>query len=220
MAPHNLRGLTYVPLLSQKTSINAKLALLNIRSLTDKQFICNNYITSNNIDFLLLTETWLKNNLSLLNAASPPTHSYFQKSRLSSRGGGVAVIFNSAFSCTLLSFGDFTSFEYLAFCTKHQSTLVILVYRPPNYNACFITEFSDLLLFVMPKYTRVILTGDFNIHVCCPNNAFATEFSTLVEFFDFIVHPTGPPHDRGHTLDLVLSSGVNITNLETSRLGI
>ena len=50
-----------------------KIALLNIRSLNLKSNICNTFITSNQIDILVLTETWLKSNdFDLLNAASPP----------------------------------------------------------------------------------------------------------------------------------------------------
>ena len=36
-----------------------KLALLNVRSLLKKSFLIDNLICSNNLDILLLTETWL-----------------------------------------------------------------------------------------------------------------------------------------------------------------
>lgn len=154
---------------------------------------------------------------SLLNEASPPTFSYLQKLRLSGRVGGVAVIYNVNYICTPVSFGEFSSFEYLAFClNKRQPTLFILVYRHPKPNGSFITEFSDLISLVMPKNDGVIVLGDFNIHLCCPNNVMAGEFLNLTESFDFVFHASGPTHNQGHTLDLVLSSGVSIVNFETT----
>ena len=165
----------------------------------------------------MLTETWIKNgDFSLLNQAAPPNHSYLQNTRPSGRGGGVAVIYNTKFSCTPLSFGNFSSFEYLAFSIKHQPTLFILVYRPPQPNSSFITDLSDLLSLSMSKYDRVCLLGDFNVHCCCPDNALAGDFRSLTESFDFMIHPSGPTHKKGHTLDLVLSSGLIIGDLDTN----
>ena len=36
-----------------------KLALLNVRSLANKSFLINDFISTHDLDFLLLTETWL-----------------------------------------------------------------------------------------------------------------------------------------------------------------
>jgi len=88
----------------------------------------------------------------------------------------------------------------------------ILVYRPPGPVASFLSEFSDFLSSII-KLNRVIIVGDFNIHVdddTCKN---ASEFVYITESFNFTQHVSGPTHSKGHTLDLVLSYGVNINNV-------
>lgn len=40
-------------------SINIKMALINTRSIVNKSFILNNFFTSQSLDFLFITETWV-----------------------------------------------------------------------------------------------------------------------------------------------------------------
>lgn len=40
-------------------TISVKMALINARSMVNKTFILNDYCSSNNLDFLFVTETWL-----------------------------------------------------------------------------------------------------------------------------------------------------------------
>ena len=64
---------------------------------------------------------------------------------------------------------------------------------------------------------RVIILGDFNIHVCCPSySLFASDFIKLLDSFDLTQHVKLPSHDKGHTLDIVLSHGfcVDDVNLD------
>ena len=213
-----LKSSTFPPSVPTPSVSQLRIALLNIRSLNLKSNVCNNFITSNKIDILVLTETWLKpDDFDLLNAASPPTYSHLQKPRISGRvGGGLAVIFNIDYTCSSILFGDFLSFEYMAFTiNKKHPTLFIAVYRPPKPNSSFIPEFSELLSMAMSKYSIITLLGDFNVHVCCPKNPLAKEFRDIIESFDFVLHPSGPTHNKGHTLDLVLTTGLKISQLET-----
>lgn len=54
-------------------------------------------------------------------------------------------------------------------------------YRPPRYNKDFIQQF---LLHIVLCYDNVLIDGDFNIHVCCPNKP-VSEFLQLVDSFNF-----------------------------------
>lgn len=67
---------------------------------------------------------------------------------------------------------------------------------------------------IMPKYDRVLIVGDCNIHVCCPENPLARDFLNIIDSFNLVQSVTGPTHERGHTLDLVLSYGLPVFNLE------
>lgn len=51
----------------------------------------------------------------------------------------------------------------------------------------------------------VILTYIYNI-----NEKRATDFINLLEDHDFIQHVSGPTHNQGHTLHLVVSKGLNV----------
>ena len=56
---------------------------------------------------------------------------------------------------------------------RSHTVLCAVVYRPPKYNK---NDFSDFLAEIMPKYDRVLIVGDFNIHVCCPDKPMAKDF--------------------------------------------
>ena len=193
----------------------ATMCLLNVRALKEKGFSCQDFIMSTNVDFLMITESWMKpQHLAPLIEACPPDYSYFNQPRLT-RGGGLAVIYRNNFKCSQLSFGSFSSFESFSFLINGKSPLLcVLIYRPPNYNAKFIDEFSELLSLIMPQYDRVQILGDFNLHVCCPSESvFAADFIKLYESFNLLQSVTGPTHIKGHTLDLVLSFGFSLNNV-------
>ena len=48
----------------------------------------------------------------------------------------------------------------------------------------FVNDFSDLLAESLPKYDRVLLFGDFNIHVCCPDKPLVKDFLRLIDSFN------------------------------------
>ena len=159
--PVNLHNLIRPPTLSHlvictpATSL-ASMCLLNVRSLHPKSAICQNYILSNNIDFFMITESWLgPHDTVSLKATTPPGYSCLDRPRLTSKGGGLALIYRDTFKCSLIDFGSFSSFEILAFLIKGKLPLLcVLIYRPPKLPG-FIDEFSELLAAIMAKYDRV-----------------------------------------------------------------
>lgn len=118
-------------------------------------------------------------------------------------GGGIATIFKQDFDCKQLSTVSFSSFELDMFeLGRTPPVLCAVIYRPPKYNKHFISDFSDLLSGIMPKYDHVLILGDMNIHVCCPSKPLASEFLSLIGSFDLVQFVTGPTQEHGHTLDL------------------
>ena len=51
---------------------------------------------------------------------------------------------------------------------------------------------------------RLLITGDFNIHVDKPEDPAAAKFLSLLQSFGLVQHVTVPTHVAGHTLDLVI----------------
>ena len=56
--------------------------------------------------------------------------------------------------------------------------LIALVYQPPS-SKNFILQFSDFLSDTMSNHDRVLILGDFNIHVCCPSKPMVSDFLHL-----------------------------------------
>ncbi|KAK0143155.1 hypothetical protein N1851_018739 [Merluccius polli] len=123
--------------LKDNTPKTVNLCLLNIRSLAGKSFLINDFITENKLDFLFLTETWLAQNSS-----AAVLIDYMSETRAHKKGGGVAIVLNGSLQCKQLSFGNFASFEYVAFLLKSSSRVIFInVYRPPKFS----DDFTELL---------------------------------------------------------------------------
>ena len=160
-----------------------RFALLNARSLTNKTTFSHDFIQDNNIDFFIVTESWTtKANSKSLIEATPVNYEFFHQPRLSGRsGGGLAVIHRDTFQWSPVnSLGVYKSFEMLSFLI-HATTplLCAVIYRPPK-STNFLDEFSEFLSILTPKYDHALILGDFNVHVCCPSHAMASDFITLL----------------------------------------
>ncbi|XP_026055013.1 uncharacterized protein LOC113108674 [Carassius auratus] len=221
---NNLSVLKYtasVPL--EKTEITSiKMGLLNARSISNKAFILNDFMMSCSLDFFFITETWLNpGDQMALGELTPPGCDSLNSPRTAGRGGGVATVFRNTFKCRLLSTQIYSSFEVqLLKIDTLDSFFCALVYRPPKWNKDFIQQFSDFLSGLMSRCDKLLVLGDFNVHLCCPSMPLVNEFLSLIETFNLTQHVFGSTHMKGHTLDLVLSFGISVSNLEVSDVGI
>ena len=201
-----------------------KFALINARSVANKTFILNDVITSHELDFLFVTETWLSiGDLSPFTDLCPPQWGFLNSPRISGRGGGLATIFKNVFNCKIIPVKNFTSFEVKLFLLVNcfqTPLLCALVYRLPKATSCFIHDFSDLLSSMAIHSDKMLILGDFNIHVCCPTKPMVNEFLTILDSFNLTQSVCGPTHVKGHTLDLVLSSGISIDTFEITNAAI
>lgn len=206
----NLISIKTVPVPPAPPPVDLRCALLNIRSLSNKTFYINDFISHYGLHFFFLTECWLSSTAcTVLIEASPPDYSFLFSARQDRTGGGLAVIFAKQFSCTMCSLGNFTSFEYLAMLMgTRQHILALLIYRPPRYNPIFLTEFSEFLSSILIKYDKIVLLGDLNFHINNVLDSKAVEFLDLLSGLGFIQHVTGPTHIHGNTLDLIFTKDI------------
>ncbi len=84
----------------------------------------------------------------------------------------------------------------------------------------FISEFFELLTLCVTSYDKILIGGDFNIHVDNKSDRKAVEFVEVLHSFSFTQHVNGPTHNKEHTLDLIISYGVNVNVNEITDLAI
>ena len=123
----------------------------------------------------------------------------------------MATIFKDCFQGRNIQRTTYNSFELQLFVLDSDTPSV---YRPPKPHKDFIMEFSDFLGGIMPNFERFLIVGDFNIHICCPLNSFTKDFINLMDVFDLEQLVTRPTHIKGHTLDLILSHGILLSDIE------
>lgn len=181
----------------------------------------NDLISDSAIDLMALTETWLQqDDYVRLNESTPPTHVNFQAARQTGRGGGVAVIAHSNLVLNPKSKPEFSSFESLALSVSCpnwkniKSLLIVTVYRPPGPYSDFLTEFPEFLSSLLLEWNKIIIVGDFNIHVDNNNDSLSNSFKALLDSTGFTQNVNAPTHTHKHTLDLVLTFGIEISDLE------
>ncbi len=142
------------------------MALVNARSISNKSFILKDFFTLHSLDFLFITETWLKHgDLMPLVEIAPPDCAFFSSPRASGHGDGVATFFRSCFKCKTVLTDTFSSFEVQLLKVDVKGPVICaLVYRPPKWKKDFICQFSDFLSDLVTRAGRLLIIGDFNIH--------------------------------------------------------
>jgi len=133
-----LRSLKHALPVSDTLTLN--LALLNVRSVSNKTlFLLNDLFIARSLDFMFLTETWLREgDFTPLSELLPPGCNYFNSPRITGKGGGLTSIFKSTFCCQQSSTAGYSSFELQLFEVKLSETfLCAVIYRPPKFNKDF-----------------------------------------------------------------------------------
>ena len=134
----NINYLVIIPIKRNSFSANKrteiKMALFNIRALTNKSLCINDLINDHNLDCLFLTETWLGTDAPVtLTEACPPSYTFSYSSREGKKGGGTAAIYRETLKGRDVDLGTFHAFEYNATLLNTQPrSLAATVYRSPE----------------------------------------------------------------------------------------
>ncbi len=198
-----------IPVKTQRQSKNINLSVLNVQSACNKVDSISNYIEENKSDIVFLCETWInENNDFTCDQFTPRDHTTHHVPRIGKRGGGVGIITRKSLRAQPITDKPFQSFEHATVRLKTQVThlTLIVVYRPPGYmNEQFITEFSTVLETHSLKKDRIIICGDFNIHLDKITDDATIKFTSLLREFGLVQHTSSPTHRSGHILDLVIT---------------
>ena len=202
-------------------NISLKFGLMNAQSVIKKQLLVYDHIVKHDLDLLAITETWApSNSQSCLSELLPDGYEVTHQARLSGRGGGVALVHRKGITCKLTKASKaFRSFQMMeVMLTIASSSLrVAVVYRPPkvkniqNLKATFFEEFEAYLQEQTTSSGKLLIAGDFNFYWELRNHPDSRSLRAILESYSLQQHVTCETHERGHTLDLIMTrSGDNL----------
>ena len=201
------------------------MGVFNTRSICNKTTGVLELISDQKIDICLLSETWLcKGDTSKLSEIKELGYNTYHYSR-PGRGGGVAILYKKNLRLTKRKTKAFKSFEHIECSMQSNNGIVRLtsIYRSPSAAlSCitdFLSDFDRYLEELMHLPGKIIITGDFNIHMENKEDPDTKKFTSLLERYGLIQHVSFSTHVNGGTLDLVLTRSntcdqLNLSNLE------
>ena len=122
-----------------------------------------------------------------------------------SRGGGIAIIYNSHFNIKNNILPNFTSCEAISYRLLNTSSFIdiILIYRPPS--SSFVTFLSEIsIIFDSISISNCIILGDINIQLNKTSYQ-SNSFNDLLFSNSMHQHITFPTHTNGNTIDVIIS---------------
>ena len=212
---------------SQKS---CQMVVINTQSIKSKEHLIMEYLMDKQVDLVFLTETWLcEEDETRVNASECNKNGYRQDivNRKNRRGGGLGLIYRETFKVCKCKSKKTQTFEHAIWSIKANDTMstVLAVYHPPYSekapitNAMFLDEVTDFLATFLLEYNNTIITGDFNIHVNNTNDPEAQIFLDTMEALGLDNHVNVATHNRGNTLDLVLTEVLSSLSVVNCRQG-
>ena len=190
---------------------NIKACHLNVRSLRNKTSAFSDFVLSNDLDIVGVTETWLRpsDTQGLMDEITPAGFQLHQVPRENKKGGGVAVLVRNDIDSVRCQIDQQETFEHITVkLSDRQSSqlLVHVIYRPPSTSKSrFIEEFNSFMEAAALSPHENIILGDVNIQLDS-QNCWTEKFNTVLLDFDFIQHVSTPTHIQGHILDVLCTS--------------
>ena len=174
-----------------------KLALFNAHSIGDrsKRIIIKEFLFDEDIDILVITETWLRTTGDEVKLRDITPCGYKIKSvPRATKGGGIAVVYKEHLHPTFyLDFEfDHASFELVHLSiNKPQHINIFCMYRPPPstanglLNSTFINELPDFLEHTNTLRGKTLILGDINVHFNHPTDWLPKRVIDTVSTYSF-----------------------------------
>ena len=204
---------------------------LNIRSLLTKFDDVIEICRDHRIDLLCLTESWHDSDSSVLGRLRAASFNVIDCPRprttddVSVNHGGIVVCSSTDVVLSRIAISDQPStFELLCFraVAGQFATIVIVLYRPGA--AAVHSLFFDELAVILDQFTTcsepIYIVGDLNIRLDRSDDPNAMNLHYLVGCYGLIICHTGPTHQRGGTLDVIISREGDATDVCTLDVGV
>ncbi|XP_071482935.1 uncharacterized protein [Diadema antillarum] len=164
---------------------------------------------------MFLTETWLHNvDPVVIDECTPAGYTFLNVVRGGNDPhGGIAVIYKTALILSIANINILSShdtFELAAVTNPSRSICYVVIYRPPPSSRNgfktqeFLQEFEELVCELTTHSWKLLILGDFSMHVDTPSKPDVACFLEIIEETGLQQHVTTATHKLGHTLDLVI----------------
>ncbi len=143
------------------------------------------------------------------------------------RGGGVAIAYKKNIELTKQNSKFYKSFEHiecLVKSTSHEILRVICIYRSgtaTNSNVKdFCVDFDDYLNNLNETHGKLLITGDFNIHMEDKDHPDTDKFLSVLNQHGLQQHVDQPTHTHGGIIDCIftrsamVSDGLEISSIQ------
>ena len=217
----NISNLIQIKTTSLETK-RCQLAYINPWSINNKTTAIYDFIETNKIDLLAVTESWMKTKEEgsveyiFEHEMLPKSHQMVLVPRSNAkRGGGIAVIYKKEIKLKVMQFTGklYKQFEYAVCSVNINKTLIklIIVYRPVPTKVntlnvrLFWKEFEKFLSKHAFCKEDILITGDLNFHLDETSHPDTIRLNMLLEEFDLLQRIQEPTHKAGHTLDVLIT---------------
>jgi len=204
------------------TSANKELLniyCLNAQSVKNKSLSISDLVITNDIDILLVTETWLGTDIdrAVISELTPKGYTFQHAPRpRQKRGGGIGILHKSALKISVQetsALSNFTHFELMdcLINLNNQSIRLSIIYRPPPStqngfkNSVFFQEWHNYMDQLASDPHELIIAGDVNIHLDNENHPDTRRFTDILTSCNLKQHINDPTHKSGHTLDVLIT---------------
>ena len=216
----NTNNLVHIKLgTDQIYSSNVRVGTVNTRSVKNKSDLIIETSKLENLDFLVISETWLREeDAHWVATSSLDTEGYRIQTinRQGRQGGGVALLHKDRYQVARdHNAPQLDLLEYGIWSTRVRNRILTIagLYHPPlgstrNTPARFLDQVSQLVQYLFTNHKNLVLLGDFNIHVNRLDNQDTQAYIDTMEALGLVQHIDQQTHQLGNTLDLIYTESL------------
>ena len=217
---------------SKLGSNHIRIATINTRSIKNKVELVLENSNLQNLDFLAVTETWLKD--------TDEDRAWIETSRLESedltfqthnrqnkRGGGLGLLHRKEYQVTRLPSNlQLDTIEHATWKAQlgKQAITILVIYHPPignagNTHTRFLDQVSELLQYSITNHKNLVVLGDFNIAIQDLGNPDSQTYKDTMEALGLTQHIDQATHQLGNTLDHIYTESIDTLEVRHSFIG-
>ena len=216
----NTKNLVHIQLgTDQIYTSNVRVGTVNTRSVKNKSDLIIETSKLENLDFLVISETWLREeDAHWIATSSLDTEGYRIQTinRQGKQGGGVALLHKDRYQAARdYNAPQLDLLEYGIWSTRVRNRILTIagLYHPPlgstrNTPARFLDQVSELVQYLFTNHKNLVLLGDFNIHVNRLDNQDTQAYIDTMEALGLVQHIDQQTHQLRNTLDLIYTESL------------